>query len=177
MRPARTVQDQPRPPLPAPYRRQRFLRSHPMHIRTYSLCRVGLFHSRVPLARKHLFATAERAPGQVRRLGAQSPGSSFVRGNSVRDDTSAPAIDTAQPLHKTGDGRSSLYAEALKVFIAQNALVATVQASHLYNELDRFHDQSSSISRLDRGRLRVLEAASTATSFEPIYCELREAHS
>jgi hypothetical protein len=78
-------------------------------------------------------------------------GGALVFGNSVRDDTSASTLHAAQPLHKTGYGRSSLYAEAFKVFIAQNALVATVQASHLYNELRRFHDQSSSASRVTAG--------------------------
>jgi hypothetical protein len=71
----------------------------------------------------------------------------FVPGDSVRDDNSVSAIAATQPLHETHYGRRRLDAEIGQVFTAQNALVITMQASHLHNKFDGFHGRSSSSSR------------------------------
>ena len=83
-------------------------------------------------------------------LGAQTAGGRLVPVYPVCEDTSASALPATQPLYKSCYRRWR-YAKIGQIFIAQKAIVAATQASHMHDEFSGLHDQSSSDSRATAG--------------------------
>jgi hypothetical protein len=88
--------------------------------------------------------------------GAQTAGGKLVLVDPVREDTSASAFPATQPLYKTCYGRFWPDAKIGQLFIAQKISVATMEASHMHDKFDNFHDQSSSASRVTAGAVGFL---------------------
>jgi hypothetical protein len=96
--------------------------------------------------------------GASHHLGAQTAGGRLVPFDAVCEDTSTStsAFLATQPLYKTCYRRFWLDAKIGQLFIAQKISVATMEASHMHDKFDNFHDQSSSASRVTAGAVGFL---------------------
>src|SRR5580704_14194165 len=97
-----------------------------------------------------------RREATIGHLRTQTADGRIAFGSSVRHDASASTLSASQPLDETCDGRVRLYAKGGKLLTAQNTFVTAMQAPHLQNKLNGFHDQSSSASRVTAGALGFL---------------------